>query len=431
MAPASLEQPTYFQSSATILVLLLFVAISTQAQILTPVYSFTGQNDGRSPVMGVITDRAGNLYGGSGTVNSSVIYKLSHRDPGWTFTPLHDLTQREGSVPVGLTFGPDGALYGVTSAGGNAACQYNGGCGTIFRLTPPPMACATSNCVWPLTVLHTFKGSPDGGVPWWGASVTFDGAGSLYGTTYEGGKVTSRCPYGCGVVYKLTHSTGGWTESVIYRFSGPDGAGPQGPVIFDRAGNLYGTTSTGGSGNAGTVFRLAPSGTGWVKATLYNFHGSDGASPMGSLAIDDGGNLYGATQLGGTGSCGDHGPCGTVFVLSPSNGEYQETVLYSFGDVDFTGYPSAGITIDSTGNLYGTTAGYGAQPLGNIFESFFWNGNRSYVSLHDFTGGSDGANSYSNVTIDANGKLFGTTSLGGQSNENCFYGCGVIWELNP
>jgi uncharacterized repeat protein (TIGR03803 family) len=233
------------------------------------------------------------------------------------------------------------------------------------------------------------------------------------------------------VIYKLTRSRTVWNETILYRFSGQDGGGPQGPVNFDNAGNLYGTTSTGGSGNAGTVFRLATSGAGWVQTTLHNFHGPDGAAPIGSLAIDNDGNLYGVTQLGGTGSCGDHGPCGTVFVLSPASGTYQQTVLYSFGDVDFTGYPAAGLTIDSAGNLYGTTAGYGVEPLGNIFEVGLWNGRRSYVSLHDFSGGRDGANPYSNVSIGPDGKLFGTTFLGGQSNDSCFYGCGVIWELDP
>lgn len=429
MAPASLDKPNHFYFSA-ISFLLLLLTFPTHAQILTPIYSFTGQNDGR-PAMGVITDRAGNLYGGSVTANASVIYKLSRRDAGWVFTPLHNLTQNEGSIPAGLTFGPDGALYGVTSAGGIAACRYNAGCGTVFRLTPPATTCATTNCAWRVTVLHTFRGSPDGGGPWSGASVVFDRTGSLYGTTFQGGKVTPRCPYGCGVVYKLTPSSSGWIENILYRFSGPDGAGPQGPVTFDNAGNLYGTTSTGGSGNAGTVFRLAPSSAAWVHTTLYNFHGPDGAGPVGSLAIDSGGNVYGSTQLGGSGSCGEYGPCGAVFVLTLTNGKYMETVLHSFGDVAFTGYPAAGITLDSAGNLYGTTSGWGAEPLGNIFELVLLNGRRSYVSLHDFSGGSDGANSYSNVTIGPNGKLFGTTFLGGQSNANCFYGCGVVWELNP
>ena len=176
------------------------------------------------------------------------------------------------------------------------------GCGTVFSLRPPASACKTASCDWQETVLYRFMGGNDGAYPIF-AELILDGMGNLYGTTSGDGG--SGCfGNGCGTVYKLTSSDGGWTESVLYNFTGgSDGGLPSAGVIFDTAGNLYGTTHYGGNlacnfgYGCGTVFQLTPSGSGWMEKVLYSFQGaSDGASPVGGLIFDSSGNLYGSTS---------------------------------------------------------------------------------------------------------------------------------------
>jgi uncharacterized repeat protein (TIGR03803 family) len=221
---------------------------------------------------------------------------------------------------------------------------------------------------------------------------------------------------GCGVVFKLVRSGDSWTESVLWSFAGgSDGSFPRAEVTFDKKGNLYSTTSdTSGEGD-GTVFQLSPMGNGWSKNTLYRFQGgSDGATPEAGLIFDGSGNLYGATVRGGSGGGG------TIFELTPST----FTVLYSFPGVNGGGtYKS--LTMDAAGNLYGTTFVDGAYGYGAVFKLTYSNGEWKYSSLHDFTGGSDGANPYSNVVFDAKGNLYGTAEAGGEN------GWGVVWEITP
>jgi uncharacterized repeat protein (TIGR03803 family) len=227
--------------------------------------------------------------------------------------------------------------------------------------------------------LYSFSGSSDGGIPF--AGLVSDSAGTLYGTTEEGGNknCTIYPGNGCGTVYELTPPTttnGTWTETVLYRFSGSDGAVPAAGLIADGTGTLYGTTEFGGNSNVvcvngyscGTVFKLTPPGTSggtWTETVLYSFSGSDGEFPLAGLIFGKDGALYGTTYSGGNTSCNasisETRGCGTVFKLTPpttAEGTWTETVLHSFNGSDGA-YPYAGLTMDASGALYGTTAGGG------------------------------------------------------------------------
>jgi uncharacterized repeat protein (TIGR03803 family) len=210
-------------------------------------------------------------------------------------------------------------------------------------------------------VLHTFTGGSDGSFP--EAGLIFDSAGNLYGTTEIGGT------YNAGTAFKLSPASGGgYTEMVLHSFTyGSDGAVPTAGLIFDSAGNLYGTTSYGGNptSNSGAVFELSPaSGGGYTETVLHNFTGgSDGGNPYASLVLDSAGNLYGTAEGGGTSNNG------TVFKMSPaSGGGYTETVLYSFTGGSDGQSPEGGLIFDSAGNLYGTTNTGGTSRIGTAFE---------------------------------------------------------------
>lgn len=396
--------------------LLFFIATqSAPAQTFSVVHNFTGGADGGNPYSGVTIDVAGNLYG-TAMVSSTgygTVYKLTHKNGNWIFAPLYKFAGgNDGAGPKArVVIGPNGSLYGTTYAGGGGPCTEGGGyvgCGIVFNLKPPLRAPPTPLSPWVETVLYRFQGQPDGALPEWG-DLLFDRAGNLYGTTAGGG--TS----GEGTVFELTPSPGGWIEKVINNSTFPT-LEPYSGVIFDSAGNLYGT----GTFFPGGVYELTPSGPGWVEQVLYTFQqGNDGAAPFGGVIFDRSGNLYGTTLFSGA-----HGG-GTVYQLSPSAGGWTLTILYSFSNVMDTGGSAASLTMDASGALYGTTSGDGAYGFGNVFKLTPSNGGWIYTSLHDFTGGSGGSNPYSSVTLDANGNLYGTTLYGGSQ------GNGVVWEITP
>ncbi len=250
-----------------------------------------------------------------------------------------------------------GNLYGTTEYGGDYSCG-GPGCGTVFELMP------TEGGGWTEKKLHNFGNGTDGVFPL--ADLNLDVAGNLYGTTYGGGGL---CSYGCGTVFELTpNGNGNWTEKVLHSFNdnGTDGDLPYAGLIFDAAGNLYGTTVAGGSSYAGTVFELTPHGNGnWTEKVLHSFSnvGTDGASPFAGLIFDAAGNLYGTTTYGG-----NHP--GTVFELTPTGGgDWTEKVLHSFSNVGTDGaYPYGGLIFDAAGNLYGTTYLGGTYNYGTVFE---------------------------------------------------------------
>ena len=306
-----------------------------------------------------------------------------------------------------VIFGTNGTLYGTTVEGGTS------GEGTVFNLRPFPTVCKTSICPWMETVLYNFTGGADGAYPGFG-DLLLDPAGNIYNTTFAGGN-------GNGVLYKLTPSGSGYTGSVLYSFSGPDGNGPSSGVISDIAGNLYGTTYGGGSNNTGTVYQLMPTGgSGYIESCLYSFRdGTDGGYLYAGVIFDPSGtNLYGATSNGGTGEGG------TVFELTPiGNCSWTLNTLYSFTETTAPQCgPRGSLVLDGAGNLYGTTYCDGAHGFGNIFKL---TPQGSYTSLYDFTGGSDGGNPISNAVLDSSGNLYGTASTGGTQN------VGVVWEITP
>jgi uncharacterized repeat protein (TIGR03803 family) len=420
------------------------------AQTFQVIHGFTGGADGANPLATLALDAAGNIYGttvsgGSeyshgcgGLGGCGIVFKMSQKNSAWVLNPLYNFTGgMDGAGPEApLTLGPEGSLYSSASGGGvSGGCpdNYFPGCGTVFKLRPSASICRTVLCLWTETTLYGFTDLSDGSSP--SSAVFLDSAGNIYGTTYSGGLPSSYpCGSGfrgCGIVYQLTLSGSGWQKTAIHSFTGgEDGGAPIAGVAMDVAGNLYGTTEFGGSHGAGVIYQLTPGGSGWAETVLYAFSGaSDGGYPLAGLVADAAGNFYGATQSGGSGGGG------TIFKLAKSNGVWSYSVLYSFSGVQ--GGPYSGLTFDRAGNLYGTTLAGGTYQCGNVFKLIPSGGNWSYVSLHDFTCGSDGGAPYGGVTVDNNGNLFGTTVWYGPSgqvycgSDGGPAGCGEVWEITP
>jgi uncharacterized repeat protein (TIGR03803 family) len=405
--------------TAILLALTVIAAQVGHAQTFQVIYSFTGGVDGAAPLAGVTMDGAGNLYGttaNGGEYQGGAVYELKHTGSRWVVKPLYSF-QFVNSPEARVIFGPNGSLYGTTVRGGDGRCPGDEGCGTVFNLRPQPTFCPAVLCPWTITELYQFQGGLDGAAPL--GDLLFDESGNIYGTTSGSTNLMSN-----GTVYELSPSGNSWTESVLYSFTEYN-AFPMAGVIPDGAGNLYGTVS--GEGNtAGAVYELTPSNGSWTPSVLYEFTGgNDGFFPFGGVIFDQSGNLYGSTSSGGSGNGG------TVFELSPSNGRWTYALLYTFtGSSDYCG-PSTSLAMDAAGNLYGTTTCDGTNGFGSIFEltprpTPPW----TYTSLHDFTGGSDGGYPYSNVTM-VGGNLYGTAPVGGPAGGCGGPGCGIVWEITP
>jgi uncharacterized repeat protein (TIGR03803 family) len=387
---------------AVLLVATIIAVPAAQAQSFTILHTFTGYGDGGEPLAGLTMDRAGNLYGTTsqgGEAEFGTVFRLVHAKSGWVLYTLYSFQGgQDGANPQArVLFGPDGTLYGTTAYGGDA------GSGTVFNLRPPATSCRAAQCPWIETVLYRFTGGSDGGEPGFG-ELAFDLAGNIYGTTSYGG-MGCHAYGGCGVVFELTRSGGGWTESVLYRFTGgSDGFSPFSGVTFDRAGNLYGTTVLGGSDEGGTLYQLIASGSGWTETTLHSFGASgDGSSPYGGLIIDQQGNLYGTTFYNGI-----------VYQLQSFGSNWKYNILYVLGGQG----PYDAPTMDAAGNLYGTTFGGGF--VGNVFKLTPGAGGWTYTDLHDFNG-RDGVEPVGGVVLDPSGNIYGTT----------FYDFGEVWEIMP
>ena len=310
-----------------------------------------------------------------------------------------------------------GNLYGTTAGGG--AYDY----GTVFQLEPGP------NGTWTEIVLHSFD-FKHGAYPY--ASLIFDAAGNLYGTTIDGGDHTQCLDAGCGTVFELSpKAAGGWTEKVLHTFGCcKDGFRPYAGVIFDAAGNLYGSTVYGGAYGVGAVFELSPrTGGTWTEKVLHSFNNNnkDGFYPSAGVILDAAGNIYGATAAGGDSgkSCGGYG-CGTVFELSPeAGGSWTEKNLHSFNSDGKDGYHSAAsLMFDADGNLYGAALYGGAYNAGTVFEltpkaGASW----KEEVLHNFGSAGDGAEPQASLIFDAAGNLYGAASYGGA------YMAGTVFEL--
>jgi uncharacterized repeat protein (TIGR03803 family) len=405
-------------------------------------YSFQGgTNDGPVPAGGVVFDKQGNLYGA--TTDGGMVYQLAppaEQGNPWTETVLYTFKGKQyndGDLPNGgLLIDSQGNLYGVTAYGGSGDCVLLGtnvGCGTVYELSPPQQ----KGDPWTETILYSFPTAKQGYLP--NGDLVFDGDGNLYGATeFGGGKGTTCDPFYqyCGAVFELSppKAKGGkWTEKVLHAFaSGTDGANPNGGLVLDSKGAIYGTTYGGGnesrecgSGGCGTAFELKPptkKGGAWVEKQLHVFAaGNDGGDPAGNLIFDAKGSLYGAAQ-GGSSSGG-----GIVYRLTADGGGWKKTVLHWFSSG-----PLAGLLFDSVGNLYGTTADGGGEGGGTVFRLRPPTGKpRAWTLdlLYSFTRSPDGAYPDAQL-IFGNGDLYGTTEEGG-TGQSCQGGCGTVFEVSP
>jgi uncharacterized repeat protein (TIGR03803 family) len=347
----------------------------------------------------------------------SLITILTLTAVSWAVGPptekvLHQFTgSPDGSIPIfqPLIFDSAGNLYGTTVYGGL------NNCGVVFELSPG------QDGAWSETILYTFLDAPDGCNPW--AGLTFDAAGNLYGTT-QGGGDASRYDGG-GTVYRLTpNQSGVWDESVIYTFGSEIATDPESSgVAIDKNGNLYGTTTFGGTYGSGAVYELAPQQDGtWTASNLYSFTGGlDGKSPYGGVTLDTSGNIYGTTYYGG-----GYG-AGTVYKLTAQvGGTWMGSLLHTFTGEGDGGNPTGTVTLDAQGNVYGTVLhGRGFNENGEVFR-VTPNGEKwEFSVLHGFSGGnSNGGYPNGDLVFDSVGNLYGTTQIGPG-------GGGTVFKLSP
>ena len=340
-------------------------------------------------------------------------------------------TPTDGYYPAGrLVVDSSGNLFGTTAEGSDTLCDLAEvfGCGIVYELVK-------SSNGYTEKVLYSFgnsSSSSDGASPQ--AGLIMDAAGNLFGTTTYGG--SSNCLVdigvdGCGTIFELVKSSTGYTENVLYAFTGFDGAYPLANLLMDSSGNLYGTASAGGANGFGVVFELVNSSGTYAETTLYNFGGSptDGTDPVGGLLMDATGNLYGTTSEDrGPFACG-LSSCGTVFELVKTSSGYDEHVLYQFTGPDGAN-PQAGLIMDASGNLYGTTSQGGAYGEGTVFELVSSSGAYTEKVLYSFGGtAADGTDPIASLLPDASGNLYGTTELGGSITACGGSGCGTVFEL--
>jgi uncharacterized repeat protein (TIGR03803 family) len=433
-------------------------------------YSFQGgATDGEYPAGGVVFDKAGNLYGattdGGGQCSPAqcgTVFQLTpptQKGGPWTESVLHIFKGNgfgDGSTPAGsVIIDSAGNLYGTTGYGGTGNCILLGGkdgCGTVYELSPPTQ----KGGAWTETVLYSFPTPKQGYLP--NGNLVFDSAGNLYGATMFGGGQGTTCdPYYqyCGAVFELSppkKQGGAWTEKVLHAFAGiesgktsGDGAIPNGGLVLDAKGAIYGTTYAGGiskcppllAAGCGTAFKLTPptkKGGPWIETTLHRFYQetSDGGNPSAGLTFDPKGNLFGTTKGGGGGTF----PSGVVFELLPRlDGKWAEKVLYTFQDNNDGGQPQAPVAFDPKGDLYGTASSGGAGLAGTIFRlrrnaKEGW----AFTMLYDFKRPPDGFTPVSPLTFDSTGNMYGTTVEGGTGNTCTGYGtddCGTVFEVSP
>ena len=407
---------------AAVVVLSCGFALGQQYKVL---WNFTGFSDGGLPYGTLVSDSAGNLYGTTlegGEYSEGTVFELYPNGDGtWSQTVLHSLCDDEvfcfeGLDPqAGLVRDQTGNLFGTTSAGGGAGECNGEACGVVFELSPP-----TQGGSWTYQVIHWFCvfRCSDGATP--RAPLLLDPTGNLYGTTTSGGDGQQ------GTVFELSPggNGGAWTFSLLYGFcigggACSDGARPEAGVTLDNAGNLYGTTEDGGSGG-GTVFELSPALGGWTERVLASHKG---AYPAASVRFDQEGNLYGTYSGGAEGLPGRYGG---VFKLSPKNGYSSRVFRFDLTD---GAVPWAEVLIDSKRRvLYGTTSGAGLENInyhGNIFQIDATGHQSVLYTFCQQANCPDGALPFSGLFKDSSGNLFGMTSQGGT------YDRGVVFEITP
>jgi uncharacterized repeat protein (TIGR03803 family) len=413
-------------TAATVLVM----TVPAAAQKEKVLHSFqTFPPNSFSPFAGLISDAAGNLYtttSSGGIHDRGTVFELTRTvDGGLTGKVIYSFRKNgvDGYEPFfGLILDTAGDLYGTTYLGGA------NGAGAAFELVP------RAGGGWTENILHSFSNSgEDGAYPF--AGLVSDVAGNLYGTTTLGGVS------GAGTVFELSppQGSGSWTEKILHSFNsnGHDGINPQGGLILDAAGNLYGTAVGGGADGYGMVFELVPTTPGnWTERSLHSFTGTGLlGGVLSALVLDAAGNLYGMREYGGDGACSYYGyvGCGSVFELKPTaGGGWEEEVIHNFQANGEDGvFPYAGLVFDAAGNLWGATTDGGAYGTGGTY------GAGTIIELKPKVGGgwaekvifrfngTDGLGPYGNLIFDAAGNLYGTTDEGGT------YGSGTVFEITP
>ena len=393
------------------------------------IYTFTGGSDGGDPQGSLILDSNGNLYGTTelgGTSDTGTVFELVRLKNGtWSQRVLHSFAAPDtgdGEYPFSaLLVDRKGDLLGTTYVGGSSIDSS----GSVFELSPVGNSWNESN-IFSFTIGSNGRFSGGSYVV---SGLIADAKGSLYGTASAGG--STGCDYiGCGVVYQLASLEGGWHEKVLHIFFGPDGADPISRLVMDSAGRLYGTTPAGGNpgcifngrNGCGLVFELTPvTGGGWNYKVLYSFTGNaDGANPASALIMDASGRLFGTTNGGGLGY-------GTIFELTNQpGGAWEVNTLHTFNLSDGS-QPYGTLALDQEGRLYGTTAVGGVNNTGTVFELAETNGIWNETILHSFgqPGQGDGNNPLTGIIIGPAGNLYGTTALGGKYNQ------GTVFQIAP
>lgn len=375
---------------------------------ITDLHTF-GLGDGSYPQTAPVMDSAGNLYGVTtlgGAHSGGMAYELSPSATGWTYTDIYDFVggpTGAASPSGGLILDASGNLYGVTQSGGPDDK------GVVYELSPGPLG-------WTQTILYSFTGNSFADSP--RGLLLFDASGNLYGIT--------NAYKGAGTVYELSPSSSGWTKQVLYTFTGgTDGANPQGNLLMDSAGRIYGGAQDGGSVTCGcgTIFRLTPSSGVWHFEVLYTFQGAQGGRFPNTLVFDSAGNIYGTAGAGG--SYGSHCKfllgCGVVFKLTPppSGGPWRERVLHAFAN-QLDGNGPFGAAFDSKGNLYGTSLSGATLDEGVVWElTPTTTGPWKFTQVVAFGKVSVGYWSYSGVIVDSKANLYGT----------CY--TGSVFEISP
>lgn len=358
-------------------------------------YSFTGGNDGKNPYDAVIVDSKGNLDGTTFNANifgGGSVFQFNPSTKGMTI--LHPFSfNAEYWAEAGLIQDSSGNFYGTTRA------SSNGGGGSVYKLSPDGKT---------FTVLHNFSPyNGDGWDPY--ANLVMDAKGNLYGTTSNGGT------NGLGTVFEVSPTPSAeYKTSILYSFTGKDdGWNLQTPLLIDGNGDLYGTADSGGANSDGTVFELSPNGSGgYTFTTLHAFDGNDGNFPLSGLIMNSNGNLCGTSVEGPAG--------GQVFELNPSSKVF--TIIHTFQYSDGYG-PSGNLILDSKGDIYGTNQQGGTYNQGTVYElSPNGSGGYNVTVLHSFNG-SQGEGPFGGLSVDSNGNLYGTTLFGGSNGD------GTIFEL--
>jgi uncharacterized repeat protein (TIGR03803 family) len=418
----------------------------------TVLHPFVNKSDGSAPGGGLTFNANGDLFGttsmdGTGEFADGTVFEMTAKaSGGFTFRTIHQFSQAtgDGSNPrSAVVFDAEGNLYGTTPNGG-------AGCGIVYELSPP----AAGGEEWAETILYEFSPGPpetDGCNP--SGRLILDKAGDLYGGTFNGGGGLSNqfCANGCGTIYKLHLANGKWTETILHRFTRegtPDGENPSGGLAFDKAGNLWGTTASGGAGNSstcgdgavqlcGSVFELTANADGtWAESMLYSFvDASTGWNPLSGVIINQAGHLVGTTENGGSALRG------AVFEVTPeAGGQATEKLIHEFSGEADGAFPGSGLTVDAAGALCGVVTNGGGMAFtctqnsgggcGIVYKLTPGSGGAwTETILYTFLGGTDGAQPADDkLALGPKGKIFGSAAAAGDF-DFCTNGCGVVFML--